>query len=88
MMLPVQKVPAHENDISMHENDISMHENDISMHENFAPGMIYSSQKCPWVIELYTTSCMEFSPMKICRQNFHFHARKIYFHAITFHSHT
>ena len=65
-----------------------MHENDISMHENFAPGMIYSPQKCPWVVVLYTTSCTEFSPMKIFRQDFHFHAWKFYFHAMKFHFHT
>ena len=54
----------------MHKNEIfmilsCMYENDTFMHENenFDPGMIFSPQKFPWVVELYTTSCMTFSPM-------------------------
>ena len=51
-----------------------MHEN-----ENFAPGMIFLPQKLSWVVWLYTTSCMEFSPRITYRQNFHFLANKFIF---------
>ena len=49
----------------MHENEIFLHENDISMHENrdFALGMIFSPLKCSWVVGLYKTICMDFSPI-------------------------
>ena len=59
-----------------HENDNFMHENDISMYKTFAPGMIFSPQKCSWEVELYTTVFMEYSPMKTFGQNFNFHVNE------------
>ena len=77
------KKPWHEN--FMHKNfifthgyiyHIFMHENDFSTHENenFAPCIIFSHQIISWVVGLYITSCMEFSPVKTLGQNLHFHA--------------
>ena len=63
--------------IFIHENEIFMHENEMFINkknENFARGMIFSPQRFSWVVELYTTSCMEFSPMEILGQDFHYHA--------------
>ena len=57
----------------MHSNLVKYH-----VHENkdFAPGIIISPQKFSWLIMLYTTSCLEFSPMNILGQNFYFQAWK------------
>ena len=62
----------------MHENDIFMDEN-----ENFATGTIYSPQKLPCVVGLYTTSCRKCSPIieNIWAKNFIFmHDHFIFMH--------
>ena len=47
----------------------------------FRPGMIFTPQKSSWVVGLYTTLCMEFSPMNIFGQNVHFQAWKFQRHS-------
>ena len=46
---------------------------------------IFSPQKCSRAVGLYTTSCKEFPPMNILRQNFLFDAWNSRFHAWKFH---
>ena len=74
---------------SWHENfmhDIFKH--DISKHDNesFAPGRIFSPQTFSLEIGMHTISCMEFSSMKIVRQNLHYmHGYIIFVHEIFMH---
>ena len=66
----------------MRKNERFMHVNDMSMHEkeNFVSRIIFSHRKMSWVVGLYTTSCMESSPMKTyLGQQFYVHAWKFHF---------
>ena len=83
--------------VFMLENTIFMHDkNDIPMHETryLGPGMIVLPQKIAWAVGLYTSSCKEFSPLKIFGQisifmhkNIIFNGWKFHFQALKFHLH-
>ena len=58
IIIPIQKMSC----MSKSWHEILMHE---MILENLAPAMIFSPQEISWVVRLYTTLCMELSPMRI-----------------------